>query len=262
MVRAHRDSATFMRSSVSEGYACPIWIPTTRRSEASHGLWKEPLTGRPSPIGWASAALLAGVVSALTLAIRAHELPLAGFAASAAKVSAGEIWLLPASALVVDRPVYVGLIAFCLLGFAAVRICGTRVFWVVAVVGHIGSTLVVYAIIRASRLTDPDVFTGAFVRQDFGVSAMQAAWVGAIAAAAWSWAGADPRARTFVAAGVCAVAAVAWWLHPDPSILTTEHLFAFLIGGAVVSWPRLAASARTVVGSAVASPHRNATTTG
>ena len=35
---------------------------------------------------------------------------------------------------------------------------------------------------------------------------------------------------------ICAVAAVGWWLHPDPSILTTEHLFAFLIGCVIASW--------------------------
>ena len=34
----------------------------------------------------------------------------------------------------------------------------------------------------------------------------------------------------------------AWWLHPDPSILTTEHLFAFFIGCGIVSWRRLAAA--------------------
>jgi hypothetical protein len=218
--------------------------------------------GRTSPVGWVGAGLFVGVVAASTFSIRAHDLPLAVFAASAAKVGAGQIWLLPASALVVDRPVYVGLVAFGLLGFAALRICGTRVFWVAAVVGHIGSTLAVYAIIAASRLTDPDVFTSAVARQDFGVSAMQGAWVGAIAVAGWSWAGADPRARALVAAGVCTLAGIAWWLHPDPSILTTEHLFAFLIGCAVVSWPRLAASARTAIVGAAASPGRNATTTG
>lgn len=218
--------------------------------------------GRTSPFGWASAGLFVGVVAALTLAIRAHDLSLATFAASAAKIAAGEIWLLPASALVVDRPVYVGLAAFGLLGFATLRICGTRVFWVAAMAGHIGSTLAVYAIIGASRLTDPDAFASAFARQDFGVSAMQGAWVGAIAATAWGRAGVDPRARAFVAAGVSALAGVAWWLHPDPSILTTEHLFAFLIGCGVVSWPRLAASARMVAGGAVTPPRRNATTTG
>lgn len=188
----------------------------------------------------------------MTLAIRAHELPLGVFAASAARVAEGEIWLLPASALVVDRPVYAGLVAFGLLGCAVLRICGTRVFWVAAVVGHIGSTLAVYAIIGAARLTDPDLFASAFARRDFGVSAMQGAWVGAIAATAWGWAGVDVLARAWVAAGVSALAGVAWWLHPDPSILTTEHLFAFCIGWGVVSWPRLVALARTVAGGAVA----------
>ncbi len=218
--------------------------------------------GRLSPVGWASGGLLVGVVAWLTFAVQGHDLSLALFAASAAKVADGEIWLLPTSALIVDRPVYVGLVAFGLLGFAALRICGPRVFWVLAAVGHIGSTLAVYAIIWASRLTDPDVFTSAFARQDFGVSAIQAAWVGGIAATAWRWAGRDRRNRVFVGVGVCALAGVGWWLHPDPSILTVEHLFAFLIGCAAVSWPRLAAAARTAVRGAGASLHRNATTTG
>ena len=200
------------------------------------------------------------VVAVLTLAVRAQDLPLAPFAASAAKIAAGEIWLLPASALVVDRPIYEGLVAFGLLGFATLRFCGAMVFWVGAAVGHIGSTLAVYAIIGASRLTDPHVFTSAVAKQDFGVSAMQGAWVGALAATAWCWAGADRRARGAVAAAVCALAGVAWWLHPDPSILTTEHLFAFLIGSAVVSWPELAALARRVVGGLVPSPRRPAST--
>jgi hypothetical protein len=193
--------------------------------------------GRTSLLGWASGVSFICVVAAVTLAIRANELSLAPFIASAGKIAAGEIWLLPASALVVDRPVDVGLVAFGLLGVAALRICGAKVFWISAAAGHIGSTLVVYAIIGASRLADPHVFTSALVSQDFGVSAMQGAWVGAIAATAWTRAGADHRARAVAAAGVCAIAGLAWWLHPDPSILTTEHLFAFLIGCVVVSWP-------------------------
>ena len=183
----------------------------------------------------------------VTLAVRAHDLPHAVFAASAAKTAAGDIWLLPASALLIDRPVWVGLVAFGLLGSAALWTCGTRVFWVAAAAGHLGSTLAVYAIIGASRLTDPDVFTSAVTRQDFGVSAMQAAWVGAIAATSWSWAGANFRTRTIVALGICSLAGVAWWLHPDPSILTTEHLVAFLIGWGVVLRPGLGTSARTLV---------------
>jgi hypothetical protein len=200
----------------------------------------------PSPAGWASGVLLIFVVALLTLAIRAHELSFAPFAASAAKIGAGEIWLLPTSALVVDRPVEVGLIAFGLLAFATLWICGARVFWIAAAAGHIGSTLAVYALIGLSRLANPHVFTSAMVRQDFGVSAIQAAWVGAIASTAWRSSRADPRARVFVGAGIGVVAGVAWWLHPDPSILTTEHLFAFIIGCGLVSWPRLAARARRI----------------
>ena len=223
-----------------------------RRSQAADGV----AAGGVSPVGWASAGLFVGVVTALTLLIRAHDLSLASFAASAAKIAAGEVWLLPASALVVDRPVYVGLVAFGLLGFATLTICGTTIFWIVAVAGHILSTLAIYAIIGASRLTDPDVFASAFARQDFGVSAVQGAWVGAIAATAWGRAGADTRARASVTAGVCALAGVAWWLHPDPSILTTEHLVAFLVGWGVVSWPRWVASARTVERGTVMSADR------
>jgi hypothetical protein len=80
------------------------------------------------------------------------------------------------------------------------------------------------------------------VTPDFGVSAMQGAWVGALTATAWSRAGTDHRHRALVAAGVCALAGVGWSLHPDPSILTTEHLFAFFIGCGIVSWRTLAAA--------------------
>lgn len=97
--------------------------------------------GSPSRLGWASVVSFGGVVATLTLASRAHELPLAFFTASAAKIGAGEIWLLPAGALVVDRPVYVGLVAFGLIGFVVLGMCGTRVFWVWAVLGHVGRRL-------------------------------------------------------------------------------------------------------------------------
>jgi hypothetical protein len=197
--------------------------------------------------GWASGLGLLSVVTAVTFATRAHELPLTLFVASARKLASGQVWLLPASALIVDRPVLVGLAAFCVLAVATLRICGTRTFWLAAAAGHAGSTLLVYAIIGATQLADSEIFASAAARPDFGVSAIQGAWVGAITATAWSRAGTDYRDRSIVAAGVCAVAAVGWWLHPDPSILTTEHLFAFLIGVGVVSWRHAAAAARAAV---------------
>ena len=202
---------------------------------------------RASLAGWASGVGLVCVVTAFTFATRAHELPMAPFVASATKIASGQVWLLLASALIVDRPVLIGLAAFGVLAVATLRFCGARTFWLSAAVGHAGSTLLVYAIIGSAQLADRQMFANAAGRPDFGVSAMQAAWVGAITATAWSRAGTDRRDRRLVAAGACAIAAVAWWLHPDPSILTTEHLFAFAIGCGVVSWRRMTGAARAAV---------------
>lgn len=193
-------------------------------------------------VGWTSGMAFVLVVALLTFATRDHELPLAPFVASAAKIASGQLWVLPASALVVDRPVLIGLAAFAVLAVVTLRFCGTRTFWLAAVAGHIGSALAVYAIIGAARLADPDIFSTEVVSPDFGVSAMQGAWVGAIATTAWLWADRDGRLQAAAGGGVCLVAAVAWWLHPDPSILTTEHLFAFFIGCGIVAAPRLTAA--------------------
>lgn len=193
---------------------------------------------------WASGVVFVCVVTAITLAAHAGELPLAPFVASAVKVASGQVWVLPASALVVDRPVVIGLVAFGVLAVATLRICGARTFWLAAALGHVGSTLLVYAIIGLSQLADPDAFERAAATPDFGVSAIQGAWVGAVTATAWARAGADRRDRSIVVALVCAVAGVGWWLHPDPSILTSEHVFAFLIGCTIVSWRALARAAR------------------
>jgi hypothetical protein len=208
-------------------------------------------------LGWASGLGLIGVVTGITLATRAHALPLTAFVASATKVASGRVWVLPASALLVDRPVLVGLVAFGMLAVATLRICGARTFWLAAAAGHAGSTLVVYAIIGSTQLANPEMFASAAARPDYGVSAIQGAWVGAITATAWIRAGTDRRDRSLVAAGVCAVAGVAWLLHPDPSILTTEHLFAFLIGCGIVSWRRVAAAARTAANPGILREHRH-----
>jgi hypothetical protein len=215
------------------------------------------MASRSSLAGWASGLGLVSAVTGITLATRAHELPLTPFVASAAKIGSGDVWVVPASALIVDRPVLIGLAAFGVLAVVTLRFCSARTFWLAAAAGHAGSTLLVYAIIGSARLADPEIFASAAVKPDFGVSAIQGAWVGAITATAWNRASADHRDRSLVVAGVCAVAGVGWWLHPDPSILTTEHLFAFLIGCGIVSRRRLAAAARTAASRRFIPTHRN-----
>jgi hypothetical protein len=207
--------------------------------------------------GWGSGLGLVCIVTGITFATRAHELPLTPFVASATKIASGQLWVLPASALVVDRPVLIGLAVFAVLAVATLRICGARTFWLTAAVGHAGSTLLVYGIIGSTQLADLGAFASAAARPDFGVSAIQGAWVGAITATAWIRAGTDYRDRSLVAAGVCAIAGVGWWLHPDPSILTTEHLFAFFIGCVIVSWRPLAGFARTVANPGLVRKRRN-----
>jgi hypothetical protein len=199
---------------------------------------------RSSRVGWASGGVLVCAVTGITFAIHAHELPSTPFVASAATIASGRLWVLPASALVVDQPVLIGLAAFGVLAVAMLGICGARMFWLAAVAGHAGSTLLVYAIIGSTQVLDQDAFSRAAVTPDFGVSAIQGAWVGAITATAWRRAGAERRTRCLVAVGVSAVAGVGWWLHPDPSILTTEHLFAFLIGSGIVVQERVVCASR------------------
>jgi hypothetical protein len=204
-----------------------------------------PKASRVSLAGWASGLGLVCLVTGITFATRAHELPLRPFVASATRIAAGQVWVLPMSALVVARPVLIGLAVFVVLALATLRICGARTFWLAAALGHAGATLLVYGIIGSTQLVDVGAFARAAATPDFGVSAIQGAWVGAITATAWARAGVGYRDRSLVAAGVCALAGVGWWLHPDPSILTTEHLFAFFIGCALVSWRPLARVART-----------------
>ena len=211
----------------------------------------EAVSARPSLAGWVSGAALFAVVVALTEEIQAHGVSVGLFAASAGRIAAGKVWLLLSSALVVDRPVAVGLVAFGLIGFATLWVCGARTFWLAAIAGHIGSTLLVYAIIGVARLADPHVFSGVVWRPDFGVSAMQSAWVGALTAYAWLHRGSDRRRRAVTLLGVAALAAVAWVLHPDPSILTFEHLFAFCIGASLVWSPPLS-SVRPIGAAALA----------
>jgi len=167
-------------------------------------------------VGWGSGVGLVVIVAGLTFATRAHELPLRPFVASAAKIASGQLWVVPASALIVDRPVLIGLAAFGVLAVTTLRVCGARTFWLAAAMGHVGSTFLVYGIIGSTRLADPHMFTRAVVTPDFGVSAMQGAWVGALTATAWSRAGTDHRHRALVAAGVCALAESGGYFTPTP----------------------------------------------
>ena len=186
----------------------------------------------PRP-GWLSLGSLVAVVSALTAAERAHLIPLSVLAASPHAVAESRIWLLLTSALLVQSPLFWSLVAFALLGGLALQVCGSRVFWTSALAGHIGSTLAVYALLAFARTFDPRAFQTLLNAPDYGVSAISAAWLGAIAAVSWQGRGRTLRGKIATVTAVVATALFGWMLHTHVSFLDLEHVVAFVIGIAI-----------------------------
>lgn len=177
-----------------------------------------------------SAIVLVGVVVATS------ALAVSGIGPSAATLSfnpnrlaQGRVWLLVASALVVDHPVVLSLLSFAVLAVATLAVCGRRVFWSAAIVGHVGSTLIVYALIGAVRTIEPGAFAAALNARDYGVSAISSSWLGAIATTAWNTRTAR-RSRATIVIGCCAIASFAFMIRRDTSVLSSEHLVAFALG--------------------------------
>lgn len=154
-----------------------------------------------------------------------------GLAASARQVFArGQVWRLVTSGTLVQRPYAASLASFALLSCLAFVFCGRGVFWCSALAGHVGSALPVYLFVGLGWTFEPEAFRNAWTTSDYGVSAISAAWLGAIAAAGWSVRGATWKGRGAIALSCITVATFAYTLRPGVTILASEHLFAFMIG--------------------------------
>jgi hypothetical protein len=172
-------------------------------------------------------------VCGLTAAQRAGAVPLDGVAASPHKIAEGKFWLLLTSGLFADRPTLPSLLALVLFGFAALAVCGSRVLWTSALIGHAGSTLLVYYSIALVRLNHPNAFHQVLGVQDVGLSAICAAWLGGIAAVAWRRAGSSARGRAAIVLAVAVIGLIAWLVRSDLTVLDADHGFAFFIGVAI-----------------------------
>lgn len=180
----------------------------------------------------ASAAIVLGAVGAVSLGTAATSAGLVSVTTLAATPRAtgeGKLWLLFSSALVADRPALLELGAFATFAFVVLFLVGPFVLWSSAILGHVGSTLVVYGFIAVSGLFVPAAFDSVLSFEDYGFSAMIAAWVGVIAAVAWRRRG-GTAARLGVAAFCAIAASIAWAVHPGASVLDGEHVVAFVIG--------------------------------
>jgi hypothetical protein len=93
--------------------------------------------------------------------------------------------------------------------------------------------ILAYVGLAALRSLDPGSFRAAIAAPNYGVSAISAAWLGAIATTAWT---SRCRASSQKAAIVLAcggVALFAWILGGTLTAFDSEHVFAFALGAAV-----------------------------
>lgn len=192
---------------------------------------------RPTRFGLGALAAYVVVVAALTAATTARIVGTDLFASSPRRLAGARFWSLFTSALVCDHPLAASLGALAGFGVVTLVVCGPRLLWTAAALGHVFSTLCVYAMIASVRLADRSAFDTVLDKRDLGISAVCAAWLGAVAATLWRRPRLAARAKAGVALACVLVGVLAWLVRPDLTALDTDHLFAFAIGVAVATVP-------------------------
>jgi hypothetical protein len=172
------------------------------------------------------------IVAGGTALNRVAGLPLASVAASPRAVGEGRLWLLVSSGLLADDPWLASLVGFAISMSVVLTLTSTRVALGAAAAGQVGSTLIVYGVIACARLVDPQAFSALVDFNDYGLSAIIAAWIGVAAAILWRR---HPTSgdHAAVIAGCLACLAIGLACRPDVTFLDSEHLVAFALGVAV-----------------------------
>jgi lysylphosphatidylglycerol synthetase-like protein (DUF2156 family) len=184
------------------------------------------LQTRATRVAYALVVLVTGVTAASRAGVVAPDT----LAASPRRLAEGKVWLLATNGMLVQRPILLSLLSFALLSLFTLYLCGSRVFATSAAVGHVGSTLLAYLVVAVGFAVDRGSVRSVLDVPDYGVSAMQAAWIGAIAATVWRREGQTARGRVLTVGSCLAVTTFAWMLRSDLTLLDLDHLFAFTIG--------------------------------
>jgi hypothetical protein len=182
------------------------------------------------PGEWLFLAALMAVVSSLTAAERMRAISLWDLASSPHAVAEARVWSLVTSALLVSSPLFWSLVSLGVFCALALRICGIRVLLISAFAGHVASALVVYALLAVTRAFDPRAFAAVVNAPDFGVSAVSAAWLGAMASVSWRRGNGTWWRKIATVLAVVAVAAFGWIVRGHLNFLDLEHVVAFAIG--------------------------------
>jgi hypothetical protein len=168
-------------------------------------------------------------------------------ASSPDEVATPQAWRLMTSALLVDGPFIPQVLATAVLGIAAIRLAGGRVFWSAAFLAHVLGTLLVYAgVWIADFARQPGA--GILAREaDFGVSLVWCAALGVLAGVAWWHTRPLPRWALALLAVGPPVALIGVTLV-SPGLAFYEHVVAFGLAVGVVfaarHWPSVGAFLR------------------
>jgi hypothetical protein len=196
------------------------------------------------------------IITGITLAASANTGIIGAFAASARQVQRGQLWRLFTSGMLAEQPVAASIISFALLAGLTLSVCGRKVFWLAGLAGHVGSAALAYSSIVLWRVQDSNGLHGAWQARDYGVSAVSAAWLGAIAAAGWRARGNSGFGRAAIALSCVAVGFFAYMLRPGLTILSSEHVTAFTIGVALACAFRTRATTDSFLRNGAAAPTR------
>jgi hypothetical protein len=184
------------------------------------------------------AAYLLAVALFASLGIPKSDL-VAATAFSPAKLSSGQLWLLPASGFVVDGETWGQLAELAQVACVLVALRGAGAFWRAAIAGHVGSTLVAYAGVGLLYAVSPSAVAGISAVPDYGVSCV---WAGALGALGVALSDRCPdRARGLMSIAACGLPVVA--VSTTMGLASTEHLLAFVLG-AFASQERFALTPR------------------
>jgi hypothetical protein len=194
---------------------------------------------RIRPSEWALFAYLAAVV-VLTVVEELHgwsELHL--LASSPDAVADGRVWSLLTSGLVAEGWLAPQVLATAVLGVAAIRLGGARVFWIAAAVAHVVGTLLVYVAIwlvdsaAVPWAAAPSDFAKLAGQADFGISLVWCAAGGVLAGVGW-WQGSSLSRPTRLALGILPVAALVVVTAASDGLAVFEHVVAFALAAGVV----------------------------
>jgi hypothetical protein len=170
------------------------------------------------------------VISSLTALQRVGAVSLSSLAASPREIADGRLWLLVSSGAIAANPLLWSLLSFSGLAFLTLGLCGWRILGLAAFAGQTCSTLLGYSIIGVARIADPGSFQRLVSAPDYGVSAISAAWLGAVAGVTWRKRG-EGIGSAGIVLGCVAVACLAWFVRGRGlNVLDSEHVFAFAIG--------------------------------